>query len=535
MAATVVHDRLWSTMACRKDSHPHHRTTRSRKDPHLSRTRALSSMDRRKDSGRLTRRLSPQDSRRRTVPPSRLLFPRRKDPRNDGTPKTGLRRLRETHLGLLRGRRSGGHIRRQQWQQTGPTEPRRKVRQGWDPRHLARQARPLEWRGGHRSHVAETICDNKEIIETNIRSVKISSPDYRGWDPDKAVDDYYGRIRDREQAYETITEKIWPFIRIFNSRIVFFLMNIHNRFRTIYFARSGQSLIEHSYKADSDLSPAGWEYAERLKEFVTERRTKSLEQRGYNPSDRRLVVRPLFSVVRYPTERHSKIWTSTRRRAHHTAWPFETAKSSMSALSLDSNLSAIAPDPSKEGASKLRVKVIEKTQMSEINPGVWDGLTPDQAKKFYPEEWARFVKDPYAFRAPRAESYHDLSVRLEPVLIELEREKEDLLIIGHSSVIRCLLAYLIGLPASEIPAIEIARGDLLEVVPTSYGVHSQAFHFWDGPGRRVVTPDGEDYLSHRDETNFYENWAEDTKGKKRMTTLDIASLSNGGEGFDLVH
>ncbi|KAF8556031.1 hypothetical protein OG21DRAFT_753218 [Imleria badia] len=53
-------------------------------------------------------------------------------------------------------------------------------------------------------------------------------------------------------------------------------------------------------------------------------------------------------------------------------------------------------------------------------------------------------------RAPRAESYHDLSVRLEPVLVELEREKEDLLIIGHSSVIRCLLAYLIGLPASEI-------------------------------------------------------------------------------------
>lgn len=126
-------------------------------------------------------------------------------------------------------------------------------------------------------------------------------------------------------------------------------------------------------------------------------------------------------------------------------------------------------------------------------------------------------------------------MRLEPILIELEREKEDLLIIGHSSVIRCLLAYLIGLPASEIPAIEIARGDLLEVVPTSYGVHSQAFHFWDGPGRLVVRPDGEDYLSHKDETNFYENWAEDTQGKKRMTTLDtIASLSNSGEGHDFL-
>ena len=54
-------------------------------------------------------------------------------------------------------------------------------------------------------------------------------------------------------------------------------------------------------------------------------------------------------------------------------------------------------------------------------------------------------------------------MRLEPILIELEREQEDLLIIGHASVIRCLLAYLIGLPASEIPAIEVARGDLLEV------------------------------------------------------------------------
>lgn len=58
----------------------------------------------------------------------------------------------------------------------------------------------------------------------------------------------------------------------------------------IYSIQSGQSLIEHSYKADSDLSPAGWEYAERLKDYVLERRAKSLEQRGLNPRERRLVV-----------------------------------------------------------------------------------------------------------------------------------------------------------------------------------------------------------------------------------------------------
>jgi len=47
--------------------------------------------------------------------------------------------------------------------------------------------------------------------------------------------------------------------------------------------------------------------------------------------------------------------------------------------------------------------------MLEINPGVWDGLSPEQGKKYYPEDWDRFTKDPYAYRAPRAESYHDLS------------------------------------------------------------------------------------------------------------------------------
>jgi len=336
----------------------------------------------------------------------------------------------------------------------------------------------------------ESLCDNQEIIERNIRSVKISSPDYRGWDPDKAVKDYYSRIRDHEKHYEPLEETTWPSIRIINvgekmmtnkimgylqSRIVFLLMNIHNRFRNIYFARSGQSLIEHSYRADSDLSPSGWEYAEKLYEFVLQKYNKSLEQRGLDSKERRLVI-----------------WTSARRRSHHTAWPFLTPAA----------------------ATRLNVKVIEKPQMSEINPGVWDGLTPDQVRKYYPDEWEKFSHDPYTYRAPRAENYHDLCVRLEPILVELEREKEDLLIIGHASVIRCILAYLIGLPVAEIPAIEVARGDLIEVVPASYGVHSQAYHFWDGAGRSSE----QGGAPGKDDKNFYENYAEDTKGKRKEPT-----------------
>lgn len=46
----------------------------------------------------------------------------------------------------------------------------------------------------------------------------------------------------------------------------------------------------------------------------------------------------------------------------------------------------------------------------------------------------------------------------------------------------------------------------MEVIPASYGVNSRAFHFWDGVGR---SGDGDE-----ESKNFYENYAEDTKGKK---------------------
>ena len=62
--------------------------------------------------------------------------------------------------------------------------------------------------------------------------------------------------------------------------------------------QSGQSLIEHSYRLDSDLSPAGWEYAETLKSFIVDRRKKSIEQRkamGLPVDDNnKLVVRISF-------------------------------------------------------------------------------------------------------------------------------------------------------------------------------------------------------------------------------------------------
>jgi 6-phosphofructo-2-kinase/fructose-2,6-biphosphatase 4 len=151
----------------------------------------------------------------------------------------------------------------------------------------------------------ESICDQEDIITANIRSVKLSSPDvsqrssrgpkyhgaddqYQGWDADQAVADYWSRIRDQQKMYETVTAEEGPFIKVMNvgerievnriegkspftfsptcselislgylqTRCCFFLMNIHTKPRTIYFARvrllstsmisSGQTLMSNS-------------------------------------------------------------------------------------------------------------------------------------------------------------------------------------------------------------------------------------------------------------------------------------------------
>lgn len=42
------------------------------------------------------------------------------------------------------------------------------------------------------------------------------TPQYRGWDQDKAVDDYYKRIRDHVVHYEPVEETDYPSIRIKN-------------------------------------------------------------------------------------------------------------------------------------------------------------------------------------------------------------------------------------------------------------------------------------------------------------------------------
>ena len=61
---------------------------------------------------------------------------------------------------------------------------------------------------------------------------------------------------------------------------------------------------------------------------------------------------------------------------------------------------------------------------------------------------------------------------MEPVILELEREGNDLLIIAHESVLRVLYGYLMACKATDIPKLSFPRDEIIEIVPESYSNRS---------------------------------------------------------------
>jgi 6-phosphofructo-2-kinase / fructose-2,6-biphosphatase 2 len=99
----------------------------------------------------------------------------------------------------------------------------------------------------------ESLCDDPAVIASNV-ALKVSSgdPDYKNMSHEEAERDFLERIRQYERVYETITEPDLSYLRIMNvgnqvtlcnihgylqSRIAFYLMNLHIKPRSIFFSR----------------------------------------------------------------------------------------------------------------------------------------------------------------------------------------------------------------------------------------------------------------------------------------------------------
>lgn len=100
----------------------------------------------------------------------------------------------------------------------------------------------------------ESKCDDEELIMSNIKEVKTTSPDYVGQDPELAAQDFRNRIRNYEKVYQTLDEdeKDLTYCKLIDvggqviinqlkdylqSRIVYYLMNLHIKPRSIWLSR----------------------------------------------------------------------------------------------------------------------------------------------------------------------------------------------------------------------------------------------------------------------------------------------------------
>ncbi|KAM3924362.1 6-phosphofructo-2-kinase/fructose-2,6-bisphosphatase 3 isoform 1-T1 [Leptodactylus fuscus] len=283
----------------------------------------------------------------------------------------------------------------------------------------------------------ESICDDPSVIASNVMEVKLSSPDYKGCSSKEALDDFMKRINCYKNMYEPLDpdnhDRDLSMIIVIDvgrrflvnrvqdhiqSKIVYYLMNIHVQPRCIYLCRAGESEsnLKGKIGGDSGLSQRGKKFSVALKKYIEDQNLKEL-----------------------------KVWTSQLKRTIQTA-------------------------------EAMKVPYEQWKALNELDAGVCEEKTYEEIKEQFPEEYALRAQDKYHYRYPSGESYQDLVQRLEPVIMELERQG-NVLVICHQAVMRCLLSYFLDKSADEMPYLRCPLHSMLKLTPVAYGCHVETVTF----------------------------------------------------------
>ncbi|XP_052397309.1 6-phosphofructo-2-kinase/fructose-2,6-bisphosphatase 2 [Carassius gibelio] len=282
----------------------------------------------------------------------------------------------------------------------------------------------------------ESLCDDPEVIAANILDVKVSSPDYPERGRESVMEDFLKRIECYKVTYQPLDpddhDKDLSFIQLINvgqrflvnhvqdyiqSKIVYYLMNIHVQKHSIYICRHGESQhnVQGYIGGDCELSSRGKEFSKALRGFLENQKIPDL-----------------------------KVFTSQLRRTIQTA-------------------------------EELGVPYEQWKILNEIDAGIYEEMTYEQIKETCPDEYYLRDQDKYHYRYPGGESYQDLVQRLEPVIMELERQG-NVLVICHQAVMRCLLAYFLDKSADDLPYLKCPLHVVLKLTPVAYGCKVDMFN-----------------------------------------------------------
>ncbi len=105
-------------------------------------------------------------------------------------------------------------------------------------------------------------------------------------------------------------------------------------------------------------------------------------------------------------------------------------------------------------------------ELREIDVGQWEGLTPEQLYRRFPEHMAEYQRDPARTVRLGGESYAQLQARALIALEQIQaahRPGETLIAVSHGGTIRALLCHVIGLDLGHFGRMWLDNGSLTEL------------------------------------------------------------------------
>ncbi|KAL9131723.1 MAG: hypothetical protein Q9217_000398 [Psora testacea] len=328
----------------------------------------------------------------------------------------------------------------------------------------------------------ESLCIDENLLESNMR-LKLSGPDYRDQDPVIALADFKKRVALYEQNYVPLgnyeERNNMPYVQMIDvgrkivshqirgflsAQTVYYLLNFNLAPRQIWITRHGESIdnVKGKIGGDSDLSERGQAYARALTAFIKhERQAWEIHQHDKalsthfppQPGDT-TPPNPEYTTGSGEDQSAPKnfcVWTSMLKRSIQTAQYFDEEE----------------------------FDVKQMKMMDELNSGIMEGLTYEEIKRKYAIEYELRKEDKLHYRYPGAggEGYLDIINRLRAVIVELERMTDHVLLVGHRSVARVLLAYFKGLKREDVADLDVPLGMLYMLEPKPYGVEFKAYRY----------------------------------------------------------
>lgn len=323
----------------------------------------------------------------------------------------------------------------------------------------------------------ESQCVDSDLLEANMR-LKLSGPDYRGQDPVKALDDFKKRVALYERSYVPLGEyeekNNMAYIQMIDvgrkmvthqtngflsSQVVYYLLNFNLSPRQIWITRHGESTDDQLGRigGDSELSENGHRYAKALARFIDHQRRQWELQQRQKALAKHFPPRPGDSTPPNPSwapqtrPRNFCVWSSMLKRSIQTVQYFNDEE----------------------------YDIKEMKMLDDIHAGRMEGMTYEEIRKRFPEEYEhrKQGKLHYRYPGPGGEGYLDIINRLRAVIIEAERTTDHVLLVSHRSVARVLLAYFRGLKRDEVADLDVPLGVLYMLEPKPYGVDFKAYQY----------------------------------------------------------